>query len=218
MGPVRHVDAALVEGAIMSSAVVSLRPSNRWNREYRRITVQPATSIIGAEIGGVDLGRSLDAETLEEVRAAIRDWRVVFFRDQDIDNDQLKAFGRQFGPLTPAHPISEGLEDHPEIWERAIDEYRERRVADDTRAIGRRPPRDYKGWHIDITFVANPTRFSILQGVDIPPYGGATLFTNLVAAYEGLSPKIKTLVDDLRAVHQTSAYDAGEARGPRRDG
>jgi alpha-ketoglutarate-dependent taurine dioxygenase len=201
----------------MSSAVVSLRPSNRWNREYRRITVQPATSITGAEISGVDLRQPLDAETLDEVRAAIHDWRVVFFRDQDIDNDQLKAFGRQFGPLTPAHPISEGLDDHPEIWERAIEEYRERRVADDTRAIGRRPPRDYKGWHIDITFVANPNRFSILQGVEIPPYGGDTLFTNLVAAYEGLSPKIKALVDDLQAVHQTSSYDLGD-RKPRRDG
>ncbi len=201
----------------MSSAVVSLRPSNRWNREYHRITVQPATSITGAEISGVDLSRPLDADTLGEVRTAIRDWRVVFFRDQDIDNDQLKAFGRYLGPLTPAHPISEGLDEHPEIWERAIEEYRVRRTADDTRAIGRRPPRDYKGWHIDITFVANPNRFSILQGVDIPPYGGDTLFTNLVAAYEGLSPKIQALVDDLQAVHQTSSYDLGD-RKPRRDG
>ncbi len=204
----------------MSSAA-ALRhqpPETRWNARYDRIVVEPATSIVGAEISGVDLSRPLDAETLEEVRKAIRHWRVVFFRDQSLDNDQLKAFGRQFGPLTPAHPIADGLEEHPEIWERAIDEYRERRVANDTRAIGRRPPRDYKGWHIDITFVANPNRFSILQGVNIPPYGGDTLFTNLVAAYEGLSPKIKALVDDLKAVHQTSAYDAAEARGPRRDG
>jgi taurine dioxygenase len=204
----------------MSSAAVAIRAqgTNRWNARYQRIRVEPATSIIGAEISGVDLSRPLDTETLAEVRQAIRDWRVVFFRDQSLDNDQLKAFGRQFGPLTPAHPIAEGLEAHPEIWERSIGEYRERRVANDTRAIGRRPPRDYKGWHIDITFVANPNRFSILQGVDIPAYGGDTLFTNLVAAYEGLSPKIKALVDDLKAVHQTSSYDAGEARGPRRDG
>ena len=203
----------------MSSAAVVLHPksSNRWNAEYHRITVEPATSIIGAEISGVDLSRPLDAETLAEVRQAIRDWRVVFFRDQDLGNDQLKAFGRQFGPLTPAHPISEGLEDHPEIWERAIEEYRERKASNDSRPTGRKPPRDYKGWHIDITFVANPNRFSILQGVDIPPYGGDTLFTNLVAAYEGLSPKIKALVDDLQAVHQTSSYDAGE-RKPRKDG
>jgi alpha-ketoglutarate-dependent taurine dioxygenase len=203
----------------MSQAAVLLRQpsSTRWNREYRRIGVLPATSIVGAEISGVDLRRPLDAETLEEVRSAIRDWRVVFFRDQQIDNDQLKAFGRQFGPLTPAHPISEGLEEHPEIWERTIEEYRVRRIGEDARAVGKRPPRDYKGWHIDITFVANPNRFSILHGVDIPAYGGDTLFSNLIAAYEGLSPQIKALVDDLQAVHQTSSYDAGD-RKPRRDG
>jgi alpha-ketoglutarate-dependent taurine dioxygenase len=203
----------------MNTAAVLLRPppTSRWSRPYRRIGVAPATSIIGAEISGVDLRAPLDVETLEEIRAAIRDWRVIFFRDQDIDNDQLKAFGRQFGPLTPAHPISEGMDDHPEIWERAIDEYRTRRIDTETRPVGRRPPRDYKGWHIDITFVANPNRFSILQGVDIPPYGGDTLFTNLVAAYEGLSPKIRALVDDLKAVHQTSNYD-GAGRAPRKDG
>ena len=207
----------------MSSAATLLRPQAGSlgqpgaKSAPRRITVEPVTPIIGAEISGVDLRGPLDAETVEEIRAAIRDWRVVFFRDQDISNDQLKAFGRTLGPLTPAHPISEGLDDHPEIWERAIEEYRVRRTEDETRAIGRRPPRDYKGWHIDITFVANPNRYSILHGVEIPAYGGDTLFANLIAAYEGLSPKIKGLVDELNAVHQTSGYDTG-SRKPRKDG
>jgi alpha-ketoglutarate-dependent taurine dioxygenase len=182
-----------------------------------RIKVEPATPVIGAEISGVDLRQPLDAETLAEVRAAIRDWRVVFFRDQDITNEQLIAFGRQFGPLTPAHPISEGLDAYPEIWERSIDEYRTRRTNHENRPPNRQLPRDYKGWHIDITFVANPNRFSILHGTTIPPYGGDTLFTNLIAAYEGLSPQIRELLDGLQAVHQTSSYD-GEPRKPRKDG
>ena len=182
-----------------------------------RIVVEPVTPTVGAEISGVDLSRPIDAATLKQIKNALHRWRVVFFRDQDLSNDQLKAFGRTFGPLTPAHPIAEGLEDHPEIWERGIDEYRKRRAANDTRTPSARPPRDYKGWHIDITFVANPNSYSILYGVEIPPYGGDTLFASLVAAYYGLSPKIRALVDDLQAVHQTSGYDAGE-RKPRRDG
>lgn len=185
----------------------------------QRIVVEPVTPTIGAEISGVDLSKPLDAETFAEIREAIRKWRVIFFRDQDLSNDQLKTFGRNFGPLTPAHPIAEGLEDHPEIWERAVDEYRERRSENDNLKPGRRRPRDFKGWHIDITFVANPNAYSILYGVEIPPYGGDTLFTSLVSAYEGLSPKIKALIDDLKAVHQTSAYDnGGFKRKPRRDG
>jgi taurine dioxygenase len=182
-----------------------------------KLVVDPVTPLIGAELSGVDLSQPLDADTAADIQAALHKWRVVFFRDQHISNDQLKAFGRAFGPLTPAHPISEGLEDHPEIWEREVDEYRVRRKANDTRAPGAQPPRDYKGWHIDITFVANPNRYSILYGVKIPTFGGDTLFTNLIAAYEGLSPKIKDLVDGLQAVHQTTSYDAGD-RTPRRDG
>ncbi|RAK57960.1 TauD/TfdA dioxygenase family protein [Phenylobacterium deserti] len=185
----------------------------------RRIIVEPVTPVIGAEISGVDLSQPLDAETFAEIRQAIQKWRVIFFRDQQLSNDALKVFGRNFGPLTPAHPIAEGLHDHPEIWERAVDEYRVRRSENDNLPPGGRRPRDYKGWHIDITFVANPNSYSLLYGVQIPPYGGDTLFSSLVAAYEGLSPKIRELIDDLKAVHQTNAYEnGGFRRVQRRDG
>lgn len=181
------------------------------------LVIEPVTPTIGAEISGLDLSRPIDEDTAQAIQQALHDWRVVFFRDQHLTNDQLKAFGRAFGPLTPAHPVANGLEDHPEIWERAIDEYRTRRTTDTARPPGARPPRDYKGWHIDITFVANPNRYSILYGVNIPPYGGDTLFANLIAAYQGLSPPIRQLIDGLQSVHQTSAYDAA-SREPRRDG
>ncbi|HEY9218930.1 MAG TPA: TauD/TfdA family dioxygenase [Phenylobacterium sp.] len=201
----------------MSLATLQTRPAE--TAAPSRIVVQPVTPLIGAEISGVDLSKPLDVETFAEIRQAIRKWQVLFFRDQDLSNDALKAFGRNFGPLTPAHPISEGLEDHPEIWQRAVDEYRVRKSENDNLKPGRRAPRDYKGWHIDITFVANPNSYSILYGVQIPEFGGDTLFTSLTAAYEGLSPKIKTLIDDLKAVHQTSSYDnGGFKRAPRRDG
>ncbi|MET0295732.1 MAG: TauD/TfdA family dioxygenase [Phenylobacterium sp.] len=197
--------------ALESSPLASEAPA--------RIKVEPVTPVIGAEISGVDLSRPVDAETFAEIRAAIRKWKVIFFRDQALSNDQLKAFGRNFGPLTPAHPIAEGLDDHPEIWERAVDEYRVRRSENDNLKPGARKPRDYKGWHIDITFVANPNAYSLLYGVQIPAFGGDTLFTNLVAAYENLSPKIQALIDDLKAVHQTSSYDGGNfKRPPRKDG
>ncbi len=195
-----------------------LRPvSDRFSYRFARIKVAPVTPVIGAEISGVDLRQQLDDETRAEIVTALNQWRVLFFRDQDISNDQFKTFGRAFGPLTPAHPIAEGLDDHPEIWERSITDYRVQRVESEARPPSARPPRDYKGWHIDITFVANPNRYSILWGVEIPPYGGDTVFANLIEAYEGLSPRIRTLVDGLQAVHQTSSYDSTNGR-PRRDG
>src|ERR1700735_197227 len=102
------------------SAVEALRGDTRAEDppSHARISVDPVTPVIGAEISGVDLSQPLDAETAADIRKALHNWRVVFFRDQDLSNDQLKAAGRAFGPLTPAHPIAEGLDDHPEIWER----------------------------------------------------------------------------------------------------
>jgi alpha-ketoglutarate-dependent sulfate ester dioxygenase len=216
-----------IEGDDMSAVEVLKRPRADYRKrpraDYRRITIEPVTPVIGAEIGNVDLSQPLDPRTFAEIRGAIRQYRVIFFRDQELSNDALKAFGRNFGPLTPAHPIAEGLEDHPEIWERSIEEYREKLTENDTLPPGRTPPRDYKGWHIDITFVANPTAYSVLYGVEIPPYGGDTLFCNLVEAYRGLSPPIRTLIDGLQAIHRTGDYDRGRERKrprrkPRRDG
>ena len=178
------------------------------------LDIRPLTPVIGAEVHGIDLRQPLTDTTISELQQAINRWKVLFFRDQDITDEQFLRFGRYFGPLTPAHPIAEGLPEHPEIWERKADEYRERRQENAVNTA--RPPRDNNGWHIDITFVANPNKYSILRGTQIPAYGGDTLWSNLVAAYEGLSPKIKALIDDLQAVHGTGGYDNAGAKGEKK--
>ncbi|MGZ5926919.1 MAG: TauD/TfdA dioxygenase family protein [Rhizomicrobium sp.] len=180
------------------------------------LTVRPLTPVIGAEVSGLDLRRPLSSAEIAEIHQAILDWKVLFFRDQEISDEQQLAFGRHFGQLTPAHPISLGMPQHPEIWERHAEDYTTRYRPD--RSIPTvKPPRDYKGWHIDITFVANPNKYSILRGVEIPPYGGDTLWSNLEEAYEGLSPKIQQLLDGLQWVSRAGNYDAGPTREGRRD-
>ena len=175
------------------------------------LTIRPLTPVIGAEVSGVELGRPLSDDSVAQIIEALHRWRVLFFRDQPLDDDRFLAFGRRLGPLTPAHPIAAGMRGHPEIWERAAAEYTQRHVHDRSVPMSR-PPRDYQGWHIDITFMANPNRYSILRGVTIPPYGGDTLWSNLALAYQGLSAPIRTLIDGLTAVHRTSSYDS-QGRG-----
>ena len=54
------------------------------------------TATIGAEIGGVDLAEDLPPETVAEIRAALLEWKVVFFRDQhELDRDRHVAFGQR---------------------------------------------------------------------------------------------------------------------------
>jgi alpha-ketoglutarate-dependent sulfate ester dioxygenase len=67
------------------------------------ITVRPLEPTIGAEIGGVDLGRPLSTQERDEIKAAILQYKVVFFRDQNVNRDQHAAFAKQFGPLY-VHP------------------------------------------------------------------------------------------------------------------
>lgn len=180
------------------------------------IRILPSTPVVGAEIEGVDLSKPLEPAVVEEIRQAILEWKVLFFRDQKITDEQQLAFGRHFGPLTPAHPISLGIKEHPEIWERHAADYTTRHRPDRSIPTAK-PPRDYKGWHIDITFVANPNKYTILRGVEIPPYGGDTLWSNLEAVYQGLSPKIQALIDGLQWVSRAGDYDTAEPREGRRN-
>lgn len=155
------------------------------------IDVRPMAGHIGAEITGVDLRNALDEATIAEIRSALLQWKVVFFRDQDISQAQHLAFARLFGQPTPAHPtLPVAFEDFPEIL-----------LLDNQTTTMRDGPRIESRWHTDVTFVPNPPMASILRGVVVPPYGGDTQWINLAVAYERLSPQIQQLIDGLHAVH-----------------
>jgi taurine dioxygenase len=176
-----------------------------------KLDVRPITPLIGAEIYGIDLRQPLDDSTIAAIEQALVDWKVLAFRDQHIsDEDQLR-FGRYFGKLTPAHPLAAGTPEHPEIWQRHAEDYAPRHRPD-LSIPSIHPPRDYKGWHIDITFVANPNKYSILRGVKVPEYGGDTLWSNLEAAYEALSQDIREGIENLKAVHG-GGYERVERQG-----
>ena len=157
------------------------------------VDVRPVAGHIGAEIHGVDLARELRAEDVAAIRSALLKWKVVFFRDQHIGPAEQVAFARRFGDLTAAHPLRDAIDGFPEIMpvDRKIDE----------QEYGKASRRDFSGWHTDVTAVVNPPWGSILRAEVVPPYGGDTTWTNLVAAYEALSEPLRRFADGLRAVH-----------------
>jgi taurine dioxygenase len=164
------------------------------------VGVHPMSGYTGAELTGVDLTRPLERRAVEQIRAALLQWKVVFFRDQPISQEQHVAFGRLFGQVTPAHPTLPAVfPEHPEIL-----------LLDNHRGEGRQGPRADSAWHTDVTFVPNPPTASILRGVVVPEYGGDTQWTNLVAAYNDLSPTVKTAIDSLHASHQNVLVPKGQ--------
>ena len=78
------------------------------------MTTIPLTPVIGAEIENIDLREDLSEDGFEELRKALYDHQVIFFRDQDITVENQKELGKRFGELV-AHPNDPGLEDHPEV-------------------------------------------------------------------------------------------------------
>src|ERR1700712_2256691 len=78
------------------------------------LSIAPLTPTIGAEIGGIDLRRPLDDATRDAVRQALLDWKVLFFRDQDITTEQHLAFAGAFGELE-VHPFAPHKPDYPQV-------------------------------------------------------------------------------------------------------
>ena len=160
---------------------------------YETIEVHPVTPRIGAEIAGVDL-REASPRQIAEIRAALLEHQVIFFRDQPFALDQHKAFGRHFGALH-THPGAPGPPGHPEALPVHAD-------AASTHVAG-------ESWHSDVSCDPEPPMGSILHMRIVPPVGGDTLFASMYAAYEALSPHMQRYLDGLAATHDGEPYYRG---------
>ena len=152
------------------------------------VRVRKVGGRIGAVIEGVRLGGDLPASTVAQVRAALLEHKVVFFRGQHhLDDEAQLAFAELLGPLTTAHPtVNTGSA-------RVLSVKANRGMAANS-------------WHTDVTFVDRVPAISVLRGVTLPAYGGNTTWANTVTAYDALPTPLKALVENLWAVH-TNSYD-----------
>jgi taurine dioxygenase len=158
---------------------------------YQTIDVRRLSPTIGAEIRGLDLSKPLSEQQFSEVRRAISENLVIAFRDQTINREQHKRFASQLGTLH-RHVLSKeragGEAYDPEILAWRTDE-NSRFTAGE-------------GWHSDVSCDAHPIWASLLNVTRQPTNGGGdTAFTNMILAYESLSPAYKSFLEQLTAVH-----------------
>jgi taurine dioxygenase len=168
-------------------------PAAPEGHEYRAITVDRYAGACGAVISGVDLARELDDAVIAEIRRALLDYGVVFFRQQSLSSDEQVAFSRRFGPYSPV-PFVESIAGHPEVI--AV-----------VREASEQQGFTFGGlWHTDFSFLDAPPMGSILHAIEVPPYGADTIWANQYLAYETLSPGLQATLRALDGVH--SARDA----------
>lgn len=148
------------------------------------IDVSPLTPSIGAVIGGVDL-RDITTQKIAQIRAALLEHKVIFFRNQTLSQEQHIAFAGQFGSLE-IHPATPKSQQNPEVLH-----------------IAHGP--DSRGqenfWHSDVTWRLEPSLGSILKAVEVPSVGGDTLFANMEQAYRELPDTVKEAIDGRVAIH-----------------
>jgi taurine dioxygenase len=163
--------------------------------EARRIA-----GALGAEVRGVALSRPLPTAQLDELRRLRREHLVLFFRDQDLDPAQFMAFARQLGEPVE-YPMVKGLEGFPKIIE-------VKKLEHERAAFG-------AIWHSDTAYLERPPMASMLIARELPPHGGDTLFANMYAAFESLSPALRKLLEGLNAVNSSAKADVTKTREDR---
>jgi taurine dioxygenase len=169
---------------------------------YQRIRLQPISGSLGTIIHGVDLRTPLDDETYGEIKRALLDNLVVFFRDQDITPEQQIEFGRRFGDLH-IHPFIPSLQGHKEIIV-----LKAKNGAEENLRLA-------NAWHPDLSYTNDPPLLGILRSIRPPSRGGDTMWVNLYKAYETLSPKMQAIVGELSAWHDvTHTYRRQELQTP----
>ena len=181
-----------------------LHPTGKFDnqaRPVRFIEVLPLAAAMGAEIRGVSIP-GLSDEAFAEVEAALFRHKMIFFRGQRLTHAEHDEFTLRFGPAAE-DAYTAGVPGHANV-QPVIKE------ADDrSRMIFG------SGWHTDSPFLARPPAITSLRSVEVPPFGGDTIWANSALAYAMLSDTYRRMISRLR-VHFSmrevlrTAHDAVE--------
>ena len=170
----------------MSSSREGPKLENQWN-------VKRLAGALGAEVTGLELA-SADEGDIAEIKRLLVEHMVLFFPGQHMSQDDHVAFGKPFGPLEGHPNLSErNISKHPEIFQLVGSQGG---IADE--------------WHTDLTFQDRPALMSILNMVQCPETGGDTMWTNLCAAFEALSPPLQEMCEGLSALHDAHPHGMPE--------
>lgn len=164
------------------------------------LEIKRIAGALGAEIHGIDLATLPSDVIVAEIRAALLEHLVIFFRDQHLSVAQFLAFARALGkPID--YPLIKGLPDYPDVIEVTKLEHEKA---------------NFGGiWHSDTTYLERPPMGSMLLAREIPPAGGDTLFANQYLAYETLSTGLRRMLDGVVAVNSSAKADATKTREDR---
>ncbi len=160
-------------------------PVEHTSQKYTHFDIQ-RIGALGAVVSRLDFKKPLSDAPFEELRHALASFEVLFFRDQFLDADEQLALAARFGPIS-VYPIERFF---------GAEKPGHQVIVDDAENF---PGVDL--WHTDVTWLETPPAIAFLTCLEIPAYGGDTMWASTSAAYEALSPRMRQLIEGLETVH-----------------
>lgn len=160
---------------------------NHVDRDYHFLYVHPIAASMGAEVrlrNGYTL-TSLCDQQVNEIQHALYRHKMIFFRHQKMTLNEQEDFSTRLGDFAQ-DAYTEADNGHPHVLP-LIREAHSRSAM----VIG-------SGWHVDSAFLNCPPSVTILRSVEVPPFGGDTIFANSALALQTLSPVYRTMIQDLK--------------------
>ena len=145
----------------------------------------PLTGSLGAEITDLQLSQLSDS-MFDDLCQTLWQHQVLVLRNQNLSIENHRALGQRFGELHfhPAFPGPEGFEEVLVIKNQG--------KANTITEV----------WHSDVSCDARPPSISILRALDVPQYGGDTMWADQYRAWDTLSQAMQNMLRPLRAVHK----------------
>ena len=172
------------------------------------LTFEPITNVLGATVQGANLAQPLSAGDFAAVLDALGRYGVLCFKQQSISPQNLRDFSARFGGLQRG--VS-GIHEpgFPEISVLS-------NVIENGKPIGL--PDAGQDWHTDMSYNDTIGFVNVLHAIKVPHRDGRalgdTLFANMHAAYEGLTPELKTQLADYTVTHDFNKFWEGMVSRP----
>jgi taurine dioxygenase len=188
---------------------MSLTLSSESQSDTSVMNISYPDAVIGAEITGVDLSQPLDVETLARIEKVFNERSVVCIRGQEnLSANRYIDFAKHFGNVEKNFLDNYHHPDHDEVL--LVSNIQENGVDIGHADAGR-------VWHTDMSFMETPPRATILHALEVPMRDGVirgdTNFSSAAAAYDSLTPEVKTKIDDLIVVHDVFGRRAKTGTG-----
>ena len=177
-----------------------------------RLNVSRLSPHIGAEVRDIDLRQTLDASTIAAIHDAWLDHSVIIFRNQELSQEDLLRVTGYFGELGK---LARPPEFFPKGYSRLLPNIMMiSNIRENGQTIGALPDGEMM-FHHDMLHAEIPHNATLLYSMEVPTYGGDTLFASGYAAYESLDPAIRTKLAGRNAIHHYNygSTQRGDDRG-----